>query len=113
MRDVRIRAARQEGERVHEKHCAKCELREDCEICRGCEKRDDCKARKSPKHKQSCDLRLDMICSKQGLVWAAIQCTNPESEYHKALLNVSINGDMQDRVTWSGCIDGERRRCRC
>ena len=95
------------------KRCAKCELREDCEICRGCKMRDGCKARKSPKYKQSCERRLDMICSKQELVWAAIQCTNPESEYHKALLNVSINGDPQDSVTWSGCIDGERRRCGC
>ena len=96
-----------------QKYCARCELRDGCEICRGCKLRDGCKARKSPKYKQNCERRIEMICSKQELLWAAIQCTNPESEYHKALLNVSINGDMQDRITWSGCIDGERRRCGC
>jgi len=66
------------------KHCSKCE------------------------HRECCKLRAtDHICEKQALKWAAIQCVNPDSDYHKALLNVSINGDMQDRITWSGCTCGE------
>ena len=39
--------------------------------------------------------------------WTAIQCANPESEYHKSLLNVNANGDKQDRITWNGCPYGE------
>ena len=92
-----------------QKRCGKCELREDCEICRDCEKCDSCEARENPKCIQRCERRFDAICSQQQLEWAAIQCTNPKSEYHRALLNVTLNGDMQNRVTWSGCACGERR----
>jgi len=91
------------------KHCGKCEAWEDCEVCRGCKKRDDCKARKNQKSKQSCDRRYDTVCSRQTLNWKAIECANPDSEYRRALLNVSPNGDKQSRITWSGCEDGERR----
>jgi len=91
-----------------QKRCGKCELREDCEVCRCCKTRNDCKARTSPKSKQICDRRLDTICSQQTLKWAAIQCANPESEYHRALLNVTLGGDSQDQVTWVGCPLGEK-----
>jgi hypothetical protein len=89
------------------KQCGKCETREACEICRGCRRRVDCKARKNPANTQSCERRLDTVCSQQRLKWAAIQCTNPASEFYRALLNVSPNGDMLDSVTWSGCVCGK------
>jgi hypothetical protein len=38
-----------------------------------------------------------------------VECGNPDSEYHKALLNVTPSGDKQQRITWSGCPCGERR----
>jgi hypothetical protein len=40
--------------------------------------------------------------------WTAYECGNPASEYHKSLLNVTINGDKQSRVSWSGCECGKR-----
>ena len=91
------------------KRCRTCELREVCEVCRDCEMREECKARLSPKRKQSCERRLDTICSQQTLKWTAIQCANPKSEYHRALLNVTPDGDMLPRITWEGCPLGERR----
>jgi hypothetical protein len=42
--------------------------------------------------------------------WTAYECGNPDSEYHKALLNVRPNGDKQQRVTWGGCPCGEEAR---
>jgi hypothetical protein len=91
------------------KHCGKCAKWENCEVCFGCKKRGDCKARKSQKHKQTCDRRYDIVCGEQTLKWKAIECANPDSEYHKALLNVSPNGDRQERVTWCGCGEGVGR----
>jgi len=91
------------------KHCGKCKVRESCEVCSGCKKYDTCKSRKAPNRKQSCERRLDTVCSRQSLKWAAYRCTNSNSEYYKALLNVSPSGDMQSRITWSGCAGGERR----
>ena len=91
------------------KRCGVCEVWETCTVCRNCKKRDDCKARKSQSNKQSCDRRYDTICPKQTLIWKAIQCANPDSEYHRSLLNVAPNGDRQDRVTWSGCVEGVER----
>ena len=41
--------------------------------------------------------------------WTAYECGNPESGYHRCLLNVTITGDKQERITWSGCPHGERR----
>jgi len=46
---------------------------------------------------------------KTTVEWYGIECGNCHSEYYKALLNVSINGDRQMSVTWSGCEYGERR----
>jgi hypothetical protein len=91
------------------KHCGKCEARDTCEVCRTCGKRNACKTRRNPNLKQTCDRRFETVCGKQTLRWAAIECSNSRSEYHKALLNVSVNGDRQDRVSWSGCEHGERR----
>jgi hypothetical protein len=91
------------------KHCAKCEQWADCPICAGCKKREGCKSRLKQTNKQSCDRRCDAVCSEQTLIWKAVECGNPESEYYKALLNVTPNGDKQLRVTWSGCPCGERR----
>jgi hypothetical protein len=41
--------------------------------------------------------------------WKAIECGNPSSEYHRALLNVSADGDKRERIVWRGCAHGERR----
>ena len=91
-----------------QKRCGKREHREDCEVCRGCKMHDGCKARISPKCKQTCQRRSDTLCSQQMLKWPAIQCTNHESEYYRALLNITLGGDKQDRITWTGCPLGER-----
>ena len=69
-----------------QKRCGKCECREECEL-----------------------KKSDEICEKQLLKWAAIQCICYDSEYHKALLNVSPKGDKQREVTWGGCEYGDRR----
>lgn len=52
-------------------------------------------------------VRTDRIASDRD--WTAYMCGNPMSVYHRALLNVSINGDKQSRVSWIGCDKGERR----
>ena len=41
--------------------------------------------------------------------WTAYECSNPKSEYYKALLNVTPDGDKRIRITWSGCARGERK----
>lgn len=41
--------------------------------------------------------------------WKAYQCSNPKSEYHKSLINISENGDKHKRISWSGCEHGERK----
>ena len=91
------------------KHCSRCKKWANCEVCRGCKKYDTCKARLKQKANQGCDRRFDTICCEQELKWAAIQCTNPDSEYHRALLNVTPAGAKEFCVTWNGCVDGERR----
>jgi len=40
--------------------------------------------------------------------WKAYECGNRESEYYKALLNVSVRGDKLSRISWPGCPCGER-----
>ena len=90
-----------------QKRCGKCTLREDCEVCRGCNKRNGCMARKSRKYTQYCERRLNAICSQQKLKWAAYECGNPDSEYYRALLNITKAGDKLDGITWTGCAWGE------
>ena len=41
--------------------------------------------------------------------WTAYECGNPNSEYHMALLNISVDGNELKRITWSGCACGERK----
>lgn len=41
--------------------------------------------------------------------WKAYECSNPKSEYHKALLNVTPDGGMLTKVSWAGCPHGERK----
>ena len=91
-----------------QKHCKTCEYRETCEICRDCEYYDTCKTRTNPKLTQRCDRRFEMLCSRQTLKRATMECRNSQSEYFKALLNVKPNGDRQDHITWNGCPCGER-----
>jgi hypothetical protein len=40
--------------------------------------------------------------------WTAYECKNHESEYHRALLNISVKGHRQSRVTWPGCVEGRQ-----
>jgi hypothetical protein len=82
--------------------CTDCELNKDCK-CK--QKSGQCKCGNGCKHRGA----PDTPCPKQEIKWAAYQCTNTDSEYHKSLLNVSFNGDMQSRITWGGCVEGERR----
>ena len=41
--------------------------------------------------------------------WKAYECSNPKSEYHRALLNVKPDGTKLKRISWSGCPHGERK----
>lgn len=41
--------------------------------------------------------------------WKAYECSNPKSEYHRALLNVTPDGGQLKRISWSGCPEGERK----
>ena len=51
--------------------------------------------------------RVDKAASEKN--WTAYECGNPESEYYKALLNVTPDGDQNSRISWSGCACGERK----
>jgi len=72
---------------------------------------------------ECCYARPDAVAPGNGYVWimgsdgkyrkaqwSGIECGCADSDYFKSLLNVSITGDRQQRVTWSGCDCGERRR---
>ena len=85
------------------KRCKTCEAWENCEVCAGCNKSNDCKARKNRKNTQKCDRRVDTVCSRQVLKWAAIQCSNPDSVYVRSLLNVTPHGNKLNEITWGGC----------
>ena len=52
-------------------------------------------------------VRQDKATSDKN--WTAYECGCSESEYFKALLNVSPKGDKQDYISWNGCEDGEPR----
>jgi hypothetical protein len=91
------------------KHCRSCANWADCPVCADCKKCETCKSRIKQTNSQSCGRRCDTVCPAQTLTWKAVECGNPDSEYHKALLNVTTSGDMQHRVTWNGCAYGERR----
>ncbi len=43
------------------------------------------------------------------LKWTGFECTNSKSPYFKSLLNVDRGGNTLSKITWSGCIFGERR----
>jgi len=40
--------------------------------------------------------------------WTAYECSNRESDYYRALLNITEGGAKQDSVTWTGCECGVR-----
>ena len=46
----------------------------------------------------------DKNASEKG--WTAYECGNPSSEFHKALLNVTISGNKLTNISWSGCALG-------
>ena len=76
--------------------------------CKGCERNKNCVCgKKECKCGKGCKFKgTDDICPMQILLWKAVQCTNPDSEYHRSLLNVTVNGDKQTAITWSGCAEG-------
>ena len=41
--------------------------------------------------------------------WKAYECTNADSEYYKALLNVTPHGNKNRRISWSGCDKGSKK----
>jgi len=41
--------------------------------------------------------------------WMAFVCGNPKSDCHKSFLNISMDGNKQHYLCWSGCEHGERR----
>ncbi len=41
--------------------------------------------------------------------WKAYECGNAESEYHRCLLNIGINGETHKKIVWQGCISGRRK----
>jgi hypothetical protein len=88
------------------KRCKLCDAWENCEVCDGCTKHDKCKARQSQENKQGCGRRFETVCSKQEVKWPAIQCGNPDSEYHRSLLNITPSGEKLTRIAWSGCREG-------
>ena len=51
--------------------------------------------------------RVDKAASEKN--WTAYTCSNPNSEYHMALLNISVDGNKLKRISWSGCVCGERK----
>jgi len=77
--------------------------------CKGCALDAHCTClKKVCKCGKGCEYRnIDIICPKQMLNWAAYECSNSRSEYHKALLNVTINGDKRTVISWSGCKEGQ------
>ena len=80
------------------RRCKDCELDNRC----SCHKK-DCRCGEGCEYKST-----DVLCPKQTLKWAAIQCTCSASDYYRALLNINTNGDMLNRIVWSGCPHGER-----
>ena len=39
--------------------------------------------------------------------WTAYECGNRDSEYYRALLNITLGGGMLPVITWTGCAWGE------
>ena len=39
--------------------------------------------------------------------WKGYECGNPDSEHFMALLNVTVNGVQQGKITWPGCDKGK------
>lgn len=65
------------------------------------------KTKKHIKCEDCCFVRPDKSASTA--TWMAFECGNNESEYHRCLLNITLNGDKQQRITWAGCELGKRR----
>ena len=47
--------------------------------------------------------------ARRKVRWDGVECTNRNSEYYKALLNINPEGKQMLKVTWTGCPLGERR----
>jgi len=55
-------------------------------------------------------VRPDRKASERN--WTAYECGNSMSEYFRALLNITLNGNKLQWIAWSGCEHGvsvERR----
>jgi len=97
--DCRFTAVDKSASEYTRKHCKDCAFDSGC-TCRKYE----CKCG------GGCELKAtDAICSMQEIKWPAVQCTCPDSEYHRSLLNITQSGDMLEDIIWSGCACGERR----
>ena len=38
--------------------------------------------------------------------WTAYECGNRDSEFYRALLNVTYDGDKRERISWKSCAHG-------
>ena len=45
--------------------------------------------------------------SLSGTEWTAYECSNINSEYYMALLNINPNGGKKLEISWTGCEHGE------
>jgi hypothetical protein len=69
------------------------------------------------KHVRCVECRYAVINKKASLYipksreikWKAIQCVCSNSEYHRATLTLSANGDMQNYISCGGCRHGVKR----
>lgn len=48
-----------------------------------------------------CFVRHDPSASDGS--FPAFECSNPKSEFYRALLNVTKNGDLEAAIQWIGC----------
>lgn len=42
--------------------------------------------------------------------WVGIECSNPDSDYYLALLNITSRGNAQAKITWKGCEYHKEKR---
>jgi hypothetical protein len=65
----------------------------------------ECKTKVACKCVQCVYVRPDINASDSD--WTAYECGNIESPYYKSLLNVTLDGNKLDSVTWQGCEFGK------
>lgn len=50
----------------------------------------------------------NMKVYRNGILWCAV-CTNKDSDYYKALLNVNRHGRLYPNVCWEGCYQYKKK----